>query len=73
MLSLLTSQSILAKKIFFLILKSINFDKVDITCFLIENNYGISEETEFLKQKGYSLTGNIQWDCVFVKNNYNNG
>jgi len=55
------------------VLKSINFDKVDITCFLIENNYGLNEETEFLKEKGYSLVGNIQWDCVFVKNNYNNG
>jgi FkbM family methyltransferase len=55
------------------VLKSINFDKVDISCFLIENNYGLSEETEFLKQKGYTLAGNIQWDCVFIKNNLING
>ena len=52
------------------VLKSINFDKVNINCFLIENNYGLSEETEFLKSKGYTLFGNIQWDAVFVKNTF---
>jgi hypothetical protein len=52
------------------VLKSINFDKVNINCFLIENNYGLTSETEFLKSKGYSLVGNIQWDAVFVKNTF---
>jgi FkbM family methyltransferase len=49
------------------VLNSINFDKVDIDVFLIENNYGLSKETEFLISKGYKLLGNIQWDSVFVK------
>jgi FkbM family methyltransferase len=52
------------------VLNSINFDKVDITLFLIENNYGLEKETEFLKSKGYRLLGNIQWDSVFVKNDF---
>lgn len=51
------------------VLKSIDFEKTDITCFLIENNYGLQKETEFLLQKGYYIAGNIQWDSVFIKNN----
>lgn len=50
------------------VLKSINFEKVNISCLLIENNYGLQEETEFLKSKGYKLLGSIQWDSVFIKN-----
>ena len=50
------------------VLKSINFDKVDISCFLIENNYGLDKETEFLQEKGYKHYGNIEWDSVFIKN-----
>lgn len=53
------------------VLKSINFDKVNIEVFLIENNYGLDEETKFLVSKGYKLLGNIQWDAVFVKNDIN--
>lgn len=52
------------------VLNSINFDKVNISVFLIENNYGLQKETEFLSQKGYKLLGNIQWDSVFVKNDF---
>jgi len=51
------------------VLNSINFDKVDIDVFLIENNYGLNKEIEFLSNKGYKLLGNIQWDSIFVKNN----
>jgi FkbM family methyltransferase len=50
------------------VLESIDFDKTNITCFLIENNYGIEKETEFLNKKGYNFIGNIEWDCVFIKN-----
>jgi FkbM family methyltransferase len=50
------------------VLKSIDFDKVNINCFLIENNYGLDKETTYLISKGYKLLGNIQWDSVFVKN-----
>jgi FkbM family methyltransferase len=49
------------------VIKSINFDKVNIKCFMLENNYGLEEETAFLTEKGYTLAGNIQWDSVFVK------
>jgi FkbM family methyltransferase len=50
------------------VLESIEFDKTNIYCFLIENNYGLEKETEFLKGKGYKYLGNIEWDSVFVKN-----
>ncbi len=50
------------------VLESIDFDKTNISCFLIENNYGLDKETLFLQNKGYNLLGNIQWDSVFVKN-----
>lgn len=52
------------------VLNSINFDKVDIDVFMIENNYGLEKETEFLLSKGYKLLGNIQWDSVFIKNDF---
>lgn len=51
------------------VLKSIDFNKVNINCFLIENNYGLDKETTYLISKGYKLLGNIQWDSIFVKNN----
>lgn len=49
------------------VLNSINFDKVDISVFMIENNYGLERETKFLLEKGYGLLGNIQWDSIFIK------
>lgn len=49
------------------VLESIDFDKMNIHCFLIENNYGLQKETEFLLSKGYKQHSNIQWDSVFVK------
>jgi len=52
------------------VLESIDFDKANISCFLIENNYGLEKETNFLISKGYKLLGNIQWDVVFIKNNF---
>lgn len=54
----------------FNVLNSINFDKVNIDVFLIENNYGLKKETDFLNSKGYRLLGNIQWDSVFIKNSF---
>lgn len=51
----------------FQVLNSINFDKVNIDVFLIENNYGLEGEVEFLESKGYKLLGNIQWDSIFIK------
>jgi FkbM family methyltransferase len=52
------------------VLNSIDFDKTSIDVLLIENNYGLQKETEFLINKGYKLLGNIQWDSVFVKNDF---
>lgn len=52
------------------VLNSIDFDKTKIDVLLIENNYGLEKETEFLNNKGYKLLGNIQWDSVFVKNDF---
>jgi FkbM family methyltransferase len=52
------------------VLNSIDFDKTEIDVLLIENNYGLEKETEFLVSKGYKLLGNIQWDSVFVKNEF---
>lgn len=49
------------------VLESIDFNKTNIYCFLIENNYGLEKESEFLANKGYKNVFNIQWDSVFVK------
>jgi FkbM family methyltransferase len=52
------------------VLKSINFDEVNIDCILLENNYGIEKETEFLIANGYRVLTNIQWDVLFIKNDF---
>lgn len=52
------------------VLNSIDFSKTSIDVLLIENNYGLQKETEFLINRGYKLLGNIQWDSVFVKNDF---
>jgi FkbM family methyltransferase len=49
------------------VLESIDYNKTNIYCFLIENNYGLEKETDFLTSKGYKYLGNIEWDSVFVK------
>ena len=54
------------------VLESLDYTKTNITCFLIENNYGIEKETEFLTNKGYKFVGNIEWDCVFIKDTNKN-
>jgi len=52
------------------VLNSIDFEKTNISVFLIENNYGLEKETEFLLDKGYYLFGNVQWDSIFIKNDF---
>jgi FkbM family methyltransferase len=52
------------------VLNSIDFEKTEIKVFLIENNYGLEKETDFLISKGYRLLGNIEWDSVFLKNDF---
>jgi FkbM family methyltransferase len=53
------------------VLESIDYDKTDVFCILIENNYGLDKEIKFLQDRGYSLLGNIEWDLVLVKNKKN--
>jgi len=49
------------------VLRSVDYDKVYIRAFLVENNYGIEREEAFLADKGYRLWGKIQWDNVYVR------
>lgn len=53
------------------VLESIDYDKTDVFCILIENNYGLDKEIKFLQEKGYTLLGNIEWDLVLIKNKIN--
>ena len=54
----------------FEVIKSIDFSKVSIDCFTIENNYGIEEIISFLEGKGYIHWKTIQWDEVFVHKSF---
>lgn len=47
------------------VLESIDFDKVRIKVFSIENNYGESDVQNFLKKKGYSKINKIGADEFF--------
>jgi FkbM family methyltransferase len=53
------------------VLESIDYEKTDVFCILIENNYGLDKEIKFLQDKGYTLLGNIEWDLVLIKNKKN--
>jgi len=48
------------------IVKSIDFDKVKIHLFTIENNYGDNGVREFMESKGYNMLTN-RHDEIFVK------
>lgn len=54
------------------VLESIDYTKTSIDCILLENNYGIDKEFNFLLSKGFKLLRNIEWDVVFIKNNFFN-
>lgn len=54
------------------VLESIDFDRVSIRVFTIENNYGNTEINEFMKGKGYELVSEIgvprvALDQIYVK------
>jgi FkbM family methyltransferase len=49
------------------VLNSINFEKTNIYCFLIEKNYNSNEIVKFLGNKGYKPIKTIEWDMVFLK------
>ena len=53
----------------FQILKGIDYDKIHISIFIVENNgYGSHHDIDpFLDQKGYIKYGNIAWDDVYIK------
>jgi FkbM family methyltransferase len=50
------------------VLNSIDFSKVDIKIFTIENNYGLKEVRNFLKKYGYTLIEKLGADEVYEKN-----
>jgi len=50
------------------VLKSIDFSKVDIKVFTIENNYGSKAIRKFLRPYGYSLINILGADEVYEKN-----
>ena len=52
------------------VIKSIDFTKVYIKCFTIENNYGIEKISDFLKSKGYVHWKTVEWDEVFVHKSF---
>jgi FkbM family methyltransferase len=49
------------------VLQSIDFDAVDIQCFVIENNYGDASILDFMKARGYSLKTTLKVDQVYVR------
>lgn len=49
------------------VLKSIDFEKTNIECFLIENNYGDKDVEYFLTNRGYELINKLEWDDVYLK------
>lgn len=49
------------------VVKSIDFDKTNIECFLIENNYQDRSVEDFLATKGYKLYKKLDYDDVFIK------
>lgn len=49
------------------VLESIDYEKTSIDCILLENNYGIEKESQFLLSKGFTILGSLEWDVVFVK------
>ena len=54
------------------VIKSIDFSSVSITCFSIENNYGIEEIKEYLEKRGYIHWKTVQWDELFVHKSFFN-
>lgn len=52
------------------ILKTINFDALDIDILLVENNYQTDEMNQFMQSKGYKRIKKIGHDEVYRKNTY---
>lgn len=49
------------------ILKSIDFSKVNITCFSVEDNYNDPAFDDFLKQYGYSKINRLGTDNIYLR------
>lgn len=54
------------------ILKSIDFTKIKIKCFTIENNYNDQRITELLNERNYRKIKSLGCDNVFLNNEFNN-
>lgn len=48
------------------VLKSINFDKVEIEVIMVENNYNDPTVREFLEKYGYELIERIEIDDIYI-------
>ena len=48
------------------IIKSIDFNVIDIDVIVVENNYGTPDITNFLADKGYHCVGQIEQDQIYV-------
>lgn len=53
-----------------MIIKSIDFDQIDISVIAVENNYRENGIREHLLSRGYSYKCNLAADDIFVKNNF---
>lgn len=52
------------------VIRSIDFKNSDITCFVIENNYGDHEIAEILRRNNYNYIARLWCDDVYVHKNY---
>jgi len=48
------------------VLRSIDFDKVKISVFSIENNYNTNDIRKFMRSKGYSLVVKLECDEIYT-------
>lgn len=51
----------------FNVLQTIDFDKINIHVFAIENNYHESKFKKFMKSKGYKLLDVLECDDIYIK------
>ncbi|HSW90175.1 MAG TPA: FkbM family methyltransferase [Patescibacteria group bacterium] len=54
----------------FEILKSIDFSKVQIDCFTVEDLFGTSPLKTYMRKNGYKLVKTLDKDCVFLRQDF---
>ncbi len=52
------------------VIKSIDFNNINISCFVIENNYNDHEMIRLLQEHGYEHIAKLRCDDVYVHENY---